>query len=42
MHLVHLVRVFLAVWLFVGIATVLTGLRWTRKISAEMLKDEEP
>lgn len=42
MHLAHLVRMFLAVWLVVGTVTALTGLRWTCKISTEMLKDEKP
>jgi hypothetical protein len=42
MHLVHIVRILLAVWLVVGAATAVTGLLWTCKTSSEMLKEEKP
>lgn len=41
MHLVHLVRLFLAIWLGVGVATAVTGLLWTCKTSSQMLKEEK-
>lgn len=41
MHLIQLVRMFLAIWLVIGVATAVTGLLWTCKTSSQMLKEEK-
>ena len=41
MQLAYMIKMFLTVWLAVGVTTAITGLLWTCKTSAAMLKEEK-